>query len=515
MPQGPMDAGRAYDTVVIGSGVGGLFTGALLATAGERVAVLERHYAVGGYGHSFTRPGGWRFCAELHYVFNCGPGQDAGWILQRLGLADHIAFTPLNPDGFDRIRFGNADGYDIVTGLGRNVERLASRYPAHRSGLQEYAHTLDRLTDELYDLPPGFNVWDVVRHPLRWRHVVGYRGWTLQRLFDRLRFPLELQAILAGQSMDIALPPAEASLLIHAGNATSYDRCACVPRHGFERLFDAVADNIAARPGCAVRTRANVVALKTRGRRVTAAVLKSGEEIAADRFIYNGDPALLPGLIRAANADARLPRWFQRRLDYDYSTSSFSIYLGLAGIDLAAHGFGNWNVWHYPVADINRCYDEQIRQQRMDDPMVFLSTPTLHGTDVELAPPGGQQLVLVTMADFDYFRRFAEQGRPAYRAEKERVADRILDVVERHYVPGLRQHIVRKVVGTPLTNRRYVLAPAGNCYGQALTPANIRLGRIDYRTPWPNLVLAGATAGVPSFGGGLHYARLLAERLAR
>ncbi|KAJ1616070.1 hypothetical protein T492DRAFT_851094 [Pavlovales sp. CCMP2436] len=44
-----------YDTIVIGSGVGGLSCGALSAKYGDKVLVLEAHAKPGGSAHTFTR----------------------------------------------------------------------------------------------------------------------------------------------------------------------------------------------------------------------------------------------------------------------------------------------------------------------------------------------------------------------------------------------------------------------------------------------------------------------------
>jgi all-trans-retinol 13,14-reductase len=72
-----MSAGTAYkhaqisggfDAIVVGSGIGGLGVAALLAKlAHKRVLVLERHYAVGGFTHTFTRPG-FEWDVGVHYV---------------------------------------------------------------------------------------------------------------------------------------------------------------------------------------------------------------------------------------------------------------------------------------------------------------------------------------------------------------------------------------------------------------------------------------------------------------
>ncbi|MGB2165416.1 MAG: FAD-dependent oxidoreductase, partial [Flavobacteriaceae bacterium] len=46
-----------YDTIVIGSGIGGLTAAAFLSKEGQKVLVLERHYTAGGFTHIFKRNG--------------------------------------------------------------------------------------------------------------------------------------------------------------------------------------------------------------------------------------------------------------------------------------------------------------------------------------------------------------------------------------------------------------------------------------------------------------------------
>ena len=57
-----------FDAIVVGSGVGGIRTAALLAkAAGRRVLVLEKHYTAGGFTHVFHRPG-FEWDVGVHYV---------------------------------------------------------------------------------------------------------------------------------------------------------------------------------------------------------------------------------------------------------------------------------------------------------------------------------------------------------------------------------------------------------------------------------------------------------------
>ena len=44
-----------FDSIIIGSGIGGLCTAALLGIKGKRVLVLEKHFKIGGWTHTFRR----------------------------------------------------------------------------------------------------------------------------------------------------------------------------------------------------------------------------------------------------------------------------------------------------------------------------------------------------------------------------------------------------------------------------------------------------------------------------
>ena len=46
-----------YDAIVIGSGMGGLTTAALLSELGWKICVLEQHYTAGGFTHAYARNG--------------------------------------------------------------------------------------------------------------------------------------------------------------------------------------------------------------------------------------------------------------------------------------------------------------------------------------------------------------------------------------------------------------------------------------------------------------------------
>src|SRR6266404_7311210 len=72
-----------YDSIIIGAGMSGLAAGIRLAYFGQRVCMLERHYAVGGL-NSFYRLGRRDYDVGLHAVTNFRPKGDKRGPLARL-----------------------------------------------------------------------------------------------------------------------------------------------------------------------------------------------------------------------------------------------------------------------------------------------------------------------------------------------------------------------------------------------------------------------------------------------
>jgi phytoene dehydrogenase-like protein len=67
---------QQYDAIVIGAGVGGLFCANLLAEAGMKVLLLERHYMLGGFCSTFRRHG-YIFDAATHFLSAARESGDA------------------------------------------------------------------------------------------------------------------------------------------------------------------------------------------------------------------------------------------------------------------------------------------------------------------------------------------------------------------------------------------------------------------------------------------------------
>ena len=60
-------ADEKYDVIIIGSGISGLTAGVLLAQQGKKVVILEKHFKVGGWTHTFKR-NNYEWDVGIHYI---------------------------------------------------------------------------------------------------------------------------------------------------------------------------------------------------------------------------------------------------------------------------------------------------------------------------------------------------------------------------------------------------------------------------------------------------------------
>ena len=496
-----------YDYAIVGMGIGGLTLGALLANAGKRVIIFEQHYVPGGYGHTFTE-GRYSFCAELHYVWDCGRGGRVYKMLEKLGLEADVTFRRLDPEGFDRV-IGPGVDYTIGSGFDRELERLGAMFPDHVPGLRKYYEIIDSIHRQLYQLPIGFSWWTIMRHPKRFSGLLRYARWTLERLFDKFDFPVELRLILAGQSAIFFMSPRDLSLVAQAGGVGSYNQGAYHPTQSYRHVMRALLNKIKEQPGCRSMLSTEITRIDVENGVARSLTTARGEVFRADAIVVNGDAQTSLDLIgREHLSGAQL-----RKFKYDYGPSVVSVYLGLRDIDLRKHGLGEENIFWHPKADLNEVYDDQLGPTLPERPYFFCNSPTLRPHEAALAPAGGSQLVIVAPCTYEYFADLRAESEDAYQAAKHEFADRLVAVVESELVPGLSDHIVVRAVGSPMTNEFYVRAPKGNCYGSLLDPKHVTRRRLNYEGPLPNLFFVGASAGLPGFAPVIHFACLLYERL--
>ena len=96
--------------VIIGAGLGGLFTGAILSKEGFEVTILEKNALIGGGLQTFQRYGE-HFDTGMHIIGGMQPNGNTWRICRYLGILDKVNLRNVDDNCTDRLYFAEDKAY--------------------------------------------------------------------------------------------------------------------------------------------------------------------------------------------------------------------------------------------------------------------------------------------------------------------------------------------------------------------------------------------------------------------
>jgi all-trans-retinol 13,14-reductase len=500
---------QPYDVIVIGSGIGALSFGSIMAKMrGWRVLVLERHFKIGGFTHTFTRPGGWSWDVGLHYVGGMGEGMMGRQLFDFI-TGGTVTWKSM-PDVYDVFDYP-ALKVGAAKGEAHFQRSLIDAFPDEAQSIKQYFRDLKTAVNWLNRYAMSM----AAPMPLSWmvRTVNRFTSrlplqTTGKYLETRFRDP-RLRAVVASQWADYGLPPSQSSFLIHATIASHYLDGAWYPNGGSGEIAKAATSVIRAAGGELLANHEVTRILVEGGRAVGVEVnVKKGKEgtraefrapvIVSDAGTWNTFARLLP----SSNGDESKPP--------PEGFEVVELFLGLQG-DPRELGFCGENHWIFSSFDHDDMYARRDELLEGRAAMAYLSFPSLkdplerrHTAEI-IAPLSYRSLK--SYRDQPWRRRGAD-----YDSAKDRITQALLDFVERQH-PGFRALVEYCEVGTPLTFEHFTAAPSGAIYGYPGTPERYRKGLFGTMTPIPNLYLTGADVVSPGIMGALMGGVVAASRL--
>lgn len=482
------------DTIVIGSGAGGLTAALALARAGERVLVLEQHSSPGGLCHSFQR-GIHRFSPGVHYIGQLGPDESLRKIYEGLDVADDMAFYEMNPHGFEHIRIGDAT-FDMPSGKEAMVECFRKRFPDQAKGIDGYFSLVSTICKEMQCIPETKSILDFITVPFRTWNMGRYSIYSLEHILHKFISDPLLRAFLSIQCGDHGLPPSRIPFVMHVSVAGHYINGGYYPRGGAKAIPEALIRGLH-RAGGDIRLSAPVdkIIVEKRGsRRYAIGVrLAGGAELRASRIISNASPDITYGLLVGHEY---LSRRLRRKLDRTtYSIAALSLFL-VTDLDLTSMGMDSGNYWYVPTDDFESVFTRAQDPQSIDDefPGVFFGVTSLKDPG---AFKNGQHTIeavrFITYEAFSAYKGSTSGKRPKeYLKLKEKLAAAMIKSIEL-IIPGICDHILFCELGTPLTNEHYVRSTQGACYGTEKRLRQIGPFAFKQISEINNLYLCGAS----------------------
>ena len=129
--------------IIIGSGMGGLTCGVILAKNGYDVTVLEQGQQLGGCLQCFSRHGA-RFETGMHFIGSAADGQTLDMLLQYLEVKKDIQLSPLDADGYEVIAL-NGRRYRFAQGRDAFIRQMTEYFPHQYENLVHYFDLVEKV----------------------------------------------------------------------------------------------------------------------------------------------------------------------------------------------------------------------------------------------------------------------------------------------------------------------------------------------------------------------------------
>lgn len=496
---------ETFDSIVIGSGMGGLSVASILSQAGQRVLLLERHYIVGGYTHYFQRKG-YTWDVGLHYVGGVHiPGTTLNKAFRYL-TKDQVKWKALD-DVYDRAVFGTTE-YKFPRGR-ENFRKALQQWfpnPEDHVSIDKYFALLAKVEN----IGAAYYIEKVI--PPALAKVFGKMlrkkllRWSDRTTLDVLREITtneKLIGVLTAQYGDYGLQPSESSFYMHAVLANHYMEGAGYPIGGAGRIAEAIT-TVVEDAGGEVVFRAEVAEIIVEGNTAVGVRMSDGKVIRAKRVIsdagvVNTFSKLLPAEIQQRH---HLP---EKIAQLKPSGAHMGLYVGLNGSPEELK-LPSCNYWIFPNE-----YDHQKNQaayKTIHDtlPVAFASFPAAKDPESQRVHPGKSTAEVIIIVPFEWFKKWQKttwKKRDAdYEALKKEVGEQMFACLYR-VAPQLRERVEYFEISSPLSTRHFSNHPSGEIYGVDHSPSRFRQEFLKPYTPVKNLFMTGQDVMIASIGGGM------------
>lgn len=486
----PARLAAGYDAIVIGSGMGGLTTAALLSKLDWKVCVLEQHYTAGGYTHSYER-NGYEWDVGVHYIGDVGTRTRTRRMFDFL-TDGKLEWAPMDEE-YDRFYVGDKI-FNARAGKQEFRDNLVHQFPDEGKAIDAYMEMLSQVSGALSTFGMGR-----VLKPWQRSLAAPYVKWKTPDFMFRKTYEVlseltdnqDLIAVICGQWGDMGLPPKQSAFMVHAMIARHYLYGGFYPVGGSWKIADYIIPKIQ-KAGGEVFTYARVKEILIADGKVSGVEMEDGHQIdcacvVSSAGVENTFNRLLAGSVVASHGYAAAMN------NVRPSIGHLGVYIGLQGT-AEELGLPKTNFWIYPTNDYDGALERFLRDKDAPFPVVYISFPSAKDPDYLNRHPGTATIEIVAPAPYEWFEKWGgttwgKRG-DGYDDFKEGLTDRLMEQLY-DKLPQLRGRVDYCELSTPLSTEWFSAYGRGELYGLDHTPERLQQEWLTPRTRIPGLWLTG------------------------
>lgn len=448
--------------VIIGSGLGGLVCGAILAREGYKITVLEMNKQIGGTLQAYARDKH-LFDSGVHYIGGLDKGQNLYKAFKYLGIIDKLKLQKMDESAFDKIYFASDNKtYSFAQGY-ENFERtLTEAFPEEEKAIKTYCSYIQKVCSHfpLYNIRSG-----------DYSEKSEFTEIDTKAYIDSITDNQRLRDVLVGNNMLYSGIPDRTPIYIHALIINSYIESSYRMLNGGSQIAKELHRKIMEHGG-EVINHTRVKKLETKDSKVIYAESDKGKRFYADYFISNIHPAIT---IEMITGEGIRNSYKNRITGLKNSPSMFILNVTLKP-GMFRHENSNyycftqdkvWDALNYTEETWPICY------------VMFFSAKKKHTAFAD----GITLMAYMKMEEVDKWTgSYNTVGKPGDRGEgyaefKRKKAEKIIDAANKRF-PGLKNAVLNYYASTPLTFRDYMGTDDGSIYGIEK----------DYRSPFKSII---------------------------
>jgi len=494
-----------YDVVIIGAGISGLTSAALLSKAGLSCCIIEMDKKVGGYLAGFDRKE-FRFDSAIHWLNNCG---EKGWVNKIFKIIGDD--FPLAKEQKQIRRFVSNDINYLVTNQPEDLRRQwLVEFPADTKGINRFFNdakkisksfenyiNLSRSMDTMNLKEKAFYGIKMLKFALPFiPHLKYTTDEGVEKGLNKYFKSEKLRRIFSSE-------PDILSCLIPISWA--YSNNFQTPPAGGSQAFPEWLAHSSSQLGADIICGAKVTNIITENKTVKGVVINSSgnDTIIQSKYIVAAsDAENLYEKLLAPNLVPEKKKQSLKNAKLYASAFTVSIAIDCNPNDL---GLGEENIYFFDK-EVSR---EELGKGDPEKSGIHILASSVR--DHSLAPKGKGTITLFIPAWIENFNHWQckinEEGNyvrtQEYRELKKKNAQILIERVEKALIPNFKKHILFFESATPITHLRYTGNKNGSMMGQKPGKENMNNKVASYSTPVKNLYQSGHWADL---GGGIFIA---------